>query len=136
MVSATSLYKYSLLSDLSIEYPGFAKECEKLCSFLNLPYDDAMLSFHEGRTKMKPGLDAKKAWRPVASGLRNWRSQMPAGDVERFEAAVGDLLDELGYARVVPRPSAVALTHAQKIRHSFWQDLRDRGDRSLERWQA
>ncbi len=113
-----------------------AKECEKLCSFLDLPYDDAMLRFHEGRTKMKPGLDAKKAWRPVTSGLRDWRSQMPAGDVEHFEAAVGDLLDELGYARAVPHPSAEALQHAQKIRHSFWQDLRDRGDRLLERWRV
>jgi hypothetical protein len=113
-----------------------AKECEKLCSFLDLPYDDAMLRFHEGRTKMKPGLDAKKAWRPVTSGLRDWRSQMPAGDVEHFEAAVGDLLDELGYARAVPRPSSEALKHAQKIRHFFRQDLRDRGDRLLERWRV
>jgi hypothetical protein len=36
-----------------------ANECKKLCSFLALPYDDAMLKFHEGRTKMKPNLDAK-----------------------------------------------------------------------------
>ncbi len=61
---------------------------------------------------------------------------MTAEDVERFEAAVGDLLDELGYARAVPRPSSEALKHAQKIRHSFRQNLRDRGDRLLERWQA
>jgi hypothetical protein len=28
---------------------------------------------------------------------------MPAGDVERFEAAAGELLDELRYPRVFPR---------------------------------
>jgi hypothetical protein len=61
---------------------------------------------------------------------------MPAGDVERFEAAVGDLLDELGYARAFPRPSPEVLKHARMIRRSFRQDLRDRGDRLLERWQA
>jgi hypothetical protein len=113
-----------------------AEQCEALCGFLGVPYDDAMLRFHEGRERAKPGLDAKKAWRPIISGLRDWRSQMPAGDVEHFEAAVGDLLDELGYARAVPRPSSGALKHAQKIRHSFRQNLRDRGDRLLERWRV
>jgi hypothetical protein len=111
-----------------------AKECEKLCSFLDLPYDDAMLRFHEGRERTQPSLDAKKAWRPVTSGLRDWRSQMPAGDVERFEAAVGNLLDELGYPRAVPRPSSEALKHASRIRTSFVRDLRRQGRRIPEGW--
>jgi hypothetical protein len=113
-----------------------AEECETLCGFLGVPYEDAMLNFRKRRERTQPGLDAKRAWQPVTSGLRDWRSQMPAGDVERFEAAVGDLLDELGYARAVPRPSSEALKHAQKIRHSFRQDLRDREDRLLERWRV
>jgi hypothetical protein len=112
------------------------EECAKLCKFLDVPYEDAMLHFHKGRERTEPGLDAKRAWQPVTSGLRDWRSQMPAGDVERFEAAVGDLLDELGYARAVPRPPSEALKHARKIRHSFRQVLRDRGDRLLERWRV
>jgi hypothetical protein len=103
------------------------EECAKLCKVLGVPYEDAMLHFRKGQ---------ERAWQPITSGLRDWRSQMPTGDVERFEAAVGDLLDELGYARAVPRPSSEALKHAQKIRHSFRQDLRNRGDRLLERWQA
>jgi len=113
-----------------------AEECETLCGFLGVPYEDAMLNFRKRRERTQPGLDAKRTWQPVTSGLRDWRSQMPAGDVERFEAAVGDLLDELGYARAVPRPSSEALKHAQKIRHSFRQDLRDREDRLLERWRV
>jgi hypothetical protein len=112
------------------------EECAKLCKFLDVPYDDAMLHFRKGRERTEPGLDAKRAWQPVTSGLSDWRSQMPAGDVERFEAAVGDLLDELGYARAVSRPPSDALKHARKIRHSFRQTLRERGDRLLERWQA
>ena len=38
-----------------------AGECAKLCTFLGVPYADTMLEFHEGRTKTKPGLDAKRA---------------------------------------------------------------------------
>jgi hypothetical protein len=104
--------------------------------YREVPYEDAMLDFRKRRERTQPGLDAKKARQPVTSGLEDWRSQMTAGDVERFEAAVGDLLDELGYARAVPRPSSEALKHAQKIRHSFRQDLRDREDRLLERWRV
>jgi len=111
-----------------------ADECATLCTFLGLPFDDEMLRFHEGRERTEPGFDAKKAWQPVTSGLRDWRTQMPAKDVERFEAAVGDLLDELGYARAVPHPSSEALKHASRIRTSFVRDLRRRGKREPVGW--
>jgi hypothetical protein len=113
-----------------------AKACESLCAFLNLPYDDAMLRFSEGRTAAEPGLDAKGAWLPITPGLRKWSEQMPAGDIERFEAAAGDLLDELGYPRAFPDPSHEALEHAQEVRRSFRNDARNRGERSLEGWEA
>ena len=77
-----------------------------------MPYADTMLEFHEGRTKTKPGLDAKRAWLPITSGLRDWRSEMPTEDLERFEAAAGDLLDELGYERL-PQPG----TASPRTRH-------------------
>jgi len=99
-----------------------AEECAGLCAFLGLPYDDAMLRFHEGRTKADPALDAKRAWRPLTPGLRDWRSQMPGEDVERFEAAAGELLDELGYPRVVPRPRPESLERASRIRNLLAQD--------------
>ena len=104
-------------------------ETVALCAFLGLPYHDRMLRFHEGRTKAKAGLDAKKAWLPITAGLRDWRSQMPADDVERFEAAAGGLLGELGYPRAVPHPSAARLEHAARIRVRFNQDLRAQGER-------
>ena len=96
-----------------------AEECARLCAFLGLPYDGAMLRFHEGRTRAEPGLSAKSAWRPVTPGLRDWRAQLPAGDVERFEAAAGALLDELGYPRAFPRPGPEALAHAADVRARF-----------------
>jgi hypothetical protein len=42
---------------------------------------------------------------------------MPANDVERFEAAVGILLDELGYERAFNRPRPVAVEHSTKVRN-------------------
>jgi hypothetical protein len=59
-------------------------ECRKLCAFLGLRYDARMLEFHEGRMRDDPGLDAKKAWRPVTRGLRNWQSDMPRDQVASF----------------------------------------------------
>jgi hypothetical protein len=112
-----------------------AEECEALCEFLKLPYDEAMLSFHEGRTKTKPGLDAKHAWLPITGGLRDWRSAMSPGDLERFEAAAGDLLDELGYERAVPHPSPKQFRHASKIRNVLAHEVRSRTDYALpKRW--
>jgi hypothetical protein len=99
-----------------------AEECKALCAFLDLPFDDAMLRFHEGRTKTTPGLDAKHAWLPVTRGLRDWRSQMPAEDVGRFEAAAGDLLEELGYTRVASSPQLELLESAAQIRSRLAQD--------------
>ena len=48
-----------------------ATACRALCAFLDVPYDERMLAFHEGRTRDDPGLDAKQAWRPVTRGLRD-----------------------------------------------------------------
>jgi hypothetical protein len=95
------------------------QECATLCAFLGVPYEPRMLRFYEGRTRAESGLDAKNAWQPITPGLRNWQTQMPAADVERFEATVGDLLDELGYPRAVPHPGAEALEHAARIHEAF-----------------
>jgi hypothetical protein len=51
--------------------------------------------------------------------MRNWRTEMPVKDVERFEASAGDLLEELGYERAVPNPSSEALEQAARIREAF-----------------
>jgi hypothetical protein len=117
------LYYEMCYEDL-VSHPDAA--CARLCEFLRLPYDAAMLRFHEGRTRNEPGLDAKKAWRPITPGLRNWRTQMPPEDVERFEAAAGELLDELGYPRVFPRPTPQCLEQAARLREAFTQELHAR----------
>ena len=101
-----------------------AEECERLCSFLGVSYDDCMLRFHEGRTKTDSGLSPKKAWIPIKPGLRDWRRQMAARDIEIFEAVVGHLLDELGYERAVPRLQSTSQKHAAGMRDLFMKGVR------------
>jgi hypothetical protein len=115
---------YELRYEALVSQP--ADECARLCAFLGVPYDEQMLRFHEGRTKADPGLDAKKGWRPITPGLRDWRTQMAAAGLERFEAAAGDLLGELGYPRAVPQPRPEAVQHASEVTELFVQSLRVR----------
>ena len=92
-----------------------ALECTMLCEFLGVPYDEAMLSYHEA-FKATEGPDVVHDRQPITSGLRNWKTQMSANDVERFEAAVGALLDELGYPRAFVRPRPVAVEQSNQVR--------------------
>jgi hypothetical protein len=108
--------------------------CRDLCAFLDLPYDEAILRLHEGRTRTEPGLTAKQKWLPVTPGLRDWATQMPDPDVERFEAAAGEILDELGYPRRYPVLPAQAEEHAGRMRVTVAEDLRRRGGRVPARW--
>jgi hypothetical protein len=113
---------YELRYESLVSHP--AEECAALCAFLGLPYDDAMLRFHVGRTKTKHARDTKHAWLPVTPALRDWTSQMCPNDVERVEAAVGGLLAELGYPRGVPHPRPEALECASRIGDSLDRDPR------------
>ena len=99
------------------------RECSAVCDFLGVPYDDAMLGFHRGRERGAPGRGAKGAWRPLTAGLRDWRTQMPAGDIERFEAPAGELLEDLDYGRFLPTPSAAATERAARLRERFAREL-------------
>ncbi len=108
-----------------------AKESRALCGFLDVAYTDAVLRFHEGRTESESGLDAKHAWLPITPGLRDWRKQMCADEVERFEAVAGDLLEELRYPRTVRCPELEAKRHAALIQKIFIQDARSRRARTL-----
>lgn len=97
-----------------------ASECEGLCAFLGVPYDEAMVRDHEGR--------------PPTPRLRKWRAQMPPEEVERFEAAAGELLEELGYPRAFPRIDAGARRHAERMRELFSEAMREKSARLPRRW--
>ncbi|HET7479283.1 MAG TPA: sulfotransferase [Rubrobacteraceae bacterium] len=112
------------------------RECEALCEFLNIPYDDAMVRFHEGKERPKPGRSAKNAWLRVTPGLRDWSTDMPADDIERFESAAGELLDELDYPRAAPDPGSQALATSTAVREAFARELLSGGDRPPAYWRA
>lgn len=109
-------------------------ECRKLCGFLDVPFDDAMLRFHEGRTRRKPGLGSKASWLPVTPGLRSWRQQMPSEDVARFKAACGPLLDELGYGSGTAAVSQDQLERAIQLRAAFANWARSSGRPIPQAW--
>jgi hypothetical protein len=94
-----------------------------------------MVRYQEHRAEGSWGRSAKGRWLPPTPALRDWRSQMPARDVERFEATAGDLLGELGYARAFPRATRAALEHAGRLRGRFAEQALARGARVPRRWQ-
>jgi hypothetical protein len=104
------------------------EECGRLCDFLGLEADELMLKFHEGRIRTESGLDAKNAWLPITAGLRDWPTQMSPEDIERFEAAAGDLLLELGYPRAYSNPASGVLEETEEIRKIFVSDVLRLGD--------
>jgi hypothetical protein len=129
----SSLY-YEVRYESLISRPE--QECHRLCEFLDVLYDDAMIRFAEGKTRTdlpSPRKTPKKAWLPITSGLRNWRTEMPVKDVERFEAGAGNLLEELGYERAFSRPTPQALEHATRIRKTFRRDVQEREEHPPER---
>jgi hypothetical protein len=82
------------------------EEIERLCSFLDLDFDPAMLDYSErARSEV---LDRAKLYNPhVTKSItktRSWDEQMPPSQVEVFEAVAGDTLRELGYERAFPSP--------------------------------
>jgi hypothetical protein len=111
-----------------------AKTRETLCDFLSIPYDEDILKFHERMPDACFYVKQNK-WRPIVTGLRDWRIQMPAQDLERFEAAAGELLDELGYPRAVPDPPQEMMENTSRIRNSFREDLLARGWRLPKGWE-
>jgi hypothetical protein len=111
-----------------------AGECARLCAFLEIPYDEAMLRFHQGKSRSEPGLDAKKAWLPVTRGLRTWRLQMPPTDVAFFEAAAGDLLDELGYPRGTASISEEEIERGSRVRDAYVDRALSRGRPVPDAW--
>ena len=104
-------------------------ECGRLCEFLDVPYDEAMIRFHEGKEREGSNLSTKRAWKGVTAGLREWRTDLPPEDTELFEAAAGELLDELGYDRAVPEPGPEAKETVARVRGSFYREVRAAGER-------
>lgn len=74
---------------------------KELCTFLDLPYDAAMLGFYDQAdevmaTSLRPEVH-RGLVKPLRLDAREWRTDMPRDDVVVFESLAGDLLAALGY---------------------------------------
>jgi hypothetical protein len=110
------------------------RECRSLAAFLDVPFDPRMPFYYEGRTTPAEVGSANKAWLPPTPGLRDWRTQMDADDVEAFEAAAGDLLQRLGYELVHGRVGPAARGRADRAKATFTAEARERCWRLPEDW--
>ena len=117
----TAVYREVKYEDLAA-WPE--KIIQGLADFLKLPFSTEMVKFYVGKTRSNSKLSAKSAWLPPTTGLRDWRSQMVARDVELFEAIAGELLSDLGYERVFktisPEIAAVAVRCISWWESSKW----------------
>jgi hypothetical protein len=92
----------------------------RVCALVELPFDEAMLGYHEDAEERLAEIDrdlpARRGRQDLGAGPRiaaharadqppdpgrigAWRDEMAAEDAAAFEAEAGDLLDALGYAR-------------------------------------
>lgn len=102
----------------------------RVSGFLGLPFEDAMLEYHVGRTRAESGLSAKRAWLPPTPGLRDWRVQFSDEDLTLFENLVGGLLEELGYERVTDSAAPSIQERAEKCRERWQIEFAERRSRS------
>ena len=93
-------------------------QLRRICEFVDLPFDDRMLTYHEhvderlapetppeeiapdGRvvsTAERQAIMARVSKPPDKTRIGRYRTEMPAEDRERFEAIAGPLLEKLGY---------------------------------------
>jgi Sulfotransferase family len=71
-------------------------ELRRVCRFVGLEYHDGMLGY-VGQTDAARKEHHQRLNEPPRVGVRNWRTEMTAGDRAAFESVAGDLLDALGY---------------------------------------
>jgi hypothetical protein len=84
-------------------------ELRRLCSFVDLPYDEAMLRYYERIPTMVIGAgEHRKLSKPPTKGLRDWRTVLSADEAVAFDAIAGDALASFGYERSSVRATRVA----------------------------
>lgn len=96
---------------LEVFYEEFVTDPEpqlkEICDFIKAPFEAEMLEYHDRSHEEVLGRAARYnprvTQKPIAE-VRSWSEQMPARQVEIFEAVAGDVLSRLGYPRRYPNP--------------------------------
>lgn len=88
---------------LRLRYEDLAAEpqkaLERLCDFLGIAFDPAMLRFHESHRNEARAWHAGLAAPVDAARVERWRAAMPPGRVAVAERVCGALGERLGYPR-------------------------------------
>lgn len=103
-----------------IRYEDLVRDTEAqvkdLCSFLDLPFDPAMLDYTERARDFvfeKAARFNPHVLEKPQSDVRSWEDTMPDRQVELFESIAGSALSEFGYPRRFESPSFGARVAAQ-----------------------
>jgi sulfotransferase family protein len=109
-------------------------ECRLLAEFFALPYDPKMSRYFEGHTIHSESGSANRDWLPPTPGLRNWRTQMESSAIECFEAAAGDMLQQLGYELACTKIGRIACRRMEQVKSVFTAEAQQRRWRLPDRW--
>lgn len=89
------------------------------CTFIDLPFDDAMLRYHERADQLLHGLrdteHIQGIRQPPTRGVRDWHVDVSPHDLAVFDEIAGDALDLLGYPRSGLRRSPTAVLEATRV---------------------
>lgn len=82
-----------------------------LCDFIGIPYDEAMLSYHQSSTYDLPD----------ASFIQQWRRKLTEREIQLVEARIGQMLEERGYQRSDLPPLTVTPRLEKQLRQQDWR---------------
>jgi LPS sulfotransferase NodH len=85
---------------LEVRYEELVSDVEpvlrRICEFARLEYEPALADY-AGNVDVSTKPHQQRLTQPPTPGVRDWRTQMAAEDVRRFERVAGDVLRELEY---------------------------------------
>ena len=119
-----------------LRYERFVEQPEaelaELCEFLDVEFDPTMLEPDRARRFL---LERAAVYNPHVSerptpGMRDWEKDLPAPQIEVFEAIAGDVLSELGYEVRSSHPRALTRLRASAGRAGLPVDRLPRRTRS------
>lgn len=116
---------------LEVRYASLVRdpqtELERLCRFLGLDFDPAMLLYGSSADVLPShkshNLDTR-AREPLQENVRAWQQELTSDEIALIEFIAGDLMDQVGYPRQHPRLTAraameIARESAERA-HEYW----------------
>ena len=114
---------------LEVRYEALVESPEpqlgQISEFAGLSYEPAMLGY-AGQVDLTGKPHQQSLGRPPTPGLRNWREDLAAGDVQDFEAVAGGLLKSFGYELATagePTPASRARLASYRARTAAYRGV-------------